>query len=80
MTVNQAVALRVRELLTMHKMTQYRLEQKTAMTHGRVGCILLNKNNTVTLSTIMLLAQGFDMGMLEFLNSPYFDMDKLEIE
>jgi len=80
MSVNEAVALRVSELLNKHQMTQYRLEQKCAITHGRLGCIMRNKNKTINLSTAMLLAQGFDMSLIEFLDSPYFDMSKLEID
>lgn len=80
MTVNKAVALRISELLIKNNMTQYRLEQNSGLSHSRLGCIMREKNKTVTLSTIMMLAQGFNISLLEFLDSPYFDFDKLEIE
>ena len=80
MNVNKAVALRVCELLNEKKMSQYRLEQKSGLSHSRLGCIMKEKNKTVTLSTVMLLAQGFDMSLIEFLNSSFFDMSNLEIE
>ncbi len=38
------------------------------------------KNKTVTLSTVMLIAQGFNISLIEFLDSPLFDMNKLVIE
>ena len=79
MTVNKAVALRTCELLSERKMTQYRLEQNSGLSHSRLGCILKEKNKTVTLSTVMLIAQGFNISLIEFLNSPFFDMDKLDI-
>lgn len=79
-TVNKAVAMRICELLNIKKMSQYRLEQNSGLSHSRLGCILKEKNKTVTLSTVMLLAQGFNMTLLEFLDSPFFDMEKLEIE
>ena len=80
MNVNKAVALRVCELLNSKKMTQYRLEQKSGLSHSRLGCIMKEKNKTVTLSTVMLLAEGFEISLIEFLDSPLFNMDKLEIE
>lgn len=80
MNVNKAVALRTCELLNEKSMTQYRLEQNSGLSHSRLGCILKEKNKTVTLSTVMLIAQGFGITLIEFLDSPFFDLDKLEIE
>ena len=80
MNVNRAVALRVSELLIKYNMTQYRLEQNSGISHGRLSCIMREKNKTVTLSTVMLLAQGFGISLIEFLDSPFFDLDKLYIE
>ncbi|MDE7440441.1 MAG: helix-turn-helix domain-containing protein [Clostridia bacterium] len=79
MNVNKAIALRVSELLLKKNMTQYRLEKSSGLSHSRLGCIMGEKNKTVTLSTVMLLAQGFNMSLIEFLDSPYFDFDNLEI-
>ena len=79
MTVNKAVALRVSELLAQKNMTQYRLEQNSGLSHSRLGCIMREKNKTVTLSTVMLLAQGFGISLMEFLDSSYFTNENLEI-
>ena len=78
--VNKAVALRVSELLHKNNMTQYRLEKNSGISHGRLGPIMREKNKTVTLSTVMLLARGFGMSLIEFLDSPHFDPDNLEVE
>ncbi len=80
MNVNKAVAMRICELLRKYNMSQYRLEQNSGLSHSRIGCIIKEKNKTVTLSTVMLLAQGFNMTLIEFLDSPYFDMERLNIE
>ena len=80
MTVNKAVAMRISELLIQKNMTQYRLEQNSGLSHSRVSCIMHEKNKTVTLSTVMLLANGFEMSLLEFLDSKYFSNENLEIE
>jgi len=80
MNVNKAVALRISELLVKYNMTQYRLEENSGISHGTLGAIMREKNKTVTFSTILLLAQGFGMSLLEFVDTPFFSFDKLEIE
>lgn len=80
MNVNKAVAMRICQLLDEKKMTPYRLAENSGISHSRLGCILKEKNKTVTLSTVMLIAQGFDMTLTEFLDSPIFNFDKLDIE
>lgn len=80
MNVNKAVAMRISQLLNEKNMTQYRLAENSGISHSRLGCIMKEKNKTVTLSTVMLLAQGFEMTLIEFLDSPFFDMEKLVIE
>ncbi len=80
MNVNKAVAMRICQLLNEKNITQYRLAENSGISHSRLGCIIKEKNKTVTLSTVMLIAQGFNMSLIEFLDSPFFDMNKLEIE
>ena len=79
-TVNQAISKRVRELLALKKMSQYRLELNSGVSHSQMGFILKDRNNSVNFKTVIMLAQGFDMTLLEFLDSPYFDMNNLDIE
>ncbi|MDE5655307.1 MAG: helix-turn-helix transcriptional regulator [Clostridia bacterium] len=79
-TINYALALRIRELLKLKNMSQYRLEQNSGVSHSQLGFILKNRNNSVNFKTVIMLAKGFDMTLLEFLDSPYFDCEKLEIE
>ncbi|MBQ2718382.1 MAG: helix-turn-helix transcriptional regulator [Clostridia bacterium] len=80
MTVNDAVAKRVLNLLAENKMTQYRLEQLSGIQHGHMQWIMSGKSKTVTLSTVMMLACGFGMTVLEFLDDELFNYDNLEIE
>ena len=80
MTVNNAVALRITKLLKANNMTQYRLEQESGIQHGSMQCIMNGRNKTVTLSTVMMLAHGFGMTVLEFLDDELFSPDMLEIE
>ena len=80
MNVSEAVAKRIRELLIEKDMTQYRLEQKSGILHGSMACILNGRNKTVTLSTIYMLARGFDMTIIDFLNKDFFLSNEVEFE
>ncbi|MBQ8145167.1 MAG: helix-turn-helix transcriptional regulator [Clostridia bacterium] len=80
MTVNNAVAHRISKLLKEKNMSQYRLEQESGIQHGSMQCIMNGRNKTVTLSTIILLAKGFDMTITEFLNDEIFNWENFDIE
>ena len=80
MNVNKAVAMRICQLLNEKHMTQYRLAENSGISHSRLGCIMKEKNKTVTLSTVILLAEGFNMSLIDFLDSPFFESDNLEVE
>ncbi len=79
-TVNDAVVKRIRELLVEKKMTQYRLEQLSGIQHGHMQWIMSGKSKTVTLSTVLLLANGFGITVVEFLDNDTFLFENLEVE
>lgn len=80
MTVNDAVAKRVSKLLAEKGITQYRLEQRSGLLHGHMQWIMSGKSKTVTLSTVIMLAAGFDMTLIEFLDGELFSYENLEVE
>jgi transcriptional regulator with XRE-family HTH domain len=80
MTVNDAVVKRVEELLEKKGMTQYRLEQLSGIQHGHMQWIMGGKSKTVTLSTVIRLANGFEVSLVEFLNNDKFLFENLEVE
>ena len=80
MTVNDAVAKRITQLLAEKKMTQYRLEQQSGIQHGHMQWIMSGKSKTVTLSTVLRLANGFGMTVLEFLDNDMFLFENLNVE
>ena len=80
MTVNDAVAKRVSALLSEKDMSQYRLEQNSGIQHGSMQCIMNGRNKTVTLTTVIMLAKGFDMSLTEFLDDPLFTSADLILE
>lgn len=78
-TVNRAVALRIIELLRERKMTQYRLAMNSGVTHSTLKNIIHETVKDNLLSTVILIAGGFDMTVSEFLNSPLFLEENLDI-
>lgn len=79
-TVNDAVAKRVSKLLAEKGITQYRLEQRSGLRHGHMQWIMSGESKTVTLSTVIMLATGFDMTLIEFLDDELFSYENLEVE
>lgn len=80
MNICKAVGLRISNLLLEKKMTLYRLEQKSGILHGTMMCIMNERNKNVTLKTIMQLARGFDMSLLEFLDDKLFIEENIDLD
>ena len=80
MTLNQALAIRIRELLNENKMSQYKLEQDTGLYHSTMNAILNNRVKASNFKSIALIVQALNMKFTDFFNSPVFDFDNLEIE
>ncbi len=80
MNICKAVGLRISNLLVEKNMTLYRLEQKSGILHGTMMCIINERNKNVTLRTVMQLARGFDMTLIEFLDDKLFLDENLEID
>ncbi len=78
-TINKALALRINELLIQRKMTRYKLAMNSRVTHSTLKNIINNTVNDNLLSTVILIAGGFDMRVSEFLDSPLFDEENLNI-
>ena len=77
--VNHALALRIDELLKEKKMTRYRLAMNSGVTHSTLKNIMHETVKDNLLSTTILLASGFDMTVSEFLDSPLFHEENLNI-
>jgi len=84
LTLKQAVAERIRELLAEKNMTQYKFEQISGITHGHLSHILYNKksgsNKSLSLTTVSIIAHAFGMSMTKFLDSPCFDYSNIHCD
>ena len=77
--VNHAVAMRIEELLIEKDMTRYRLAMNSGVTHSTLKNIIHETIKDNLLSTTILIASGFDMTVSEFLDSPLFHEENLNI-
>lgn len=78
MTLNKAFALRITNLLNERKISKYKLEKETGLTHSAIRYIFNEVNKDVKFSTIVKVADFFDMSLNEFFNDPLFDIENLE--
>ena len=80
MKLSDAVAFRIKNLLTERQMTQYRLEKKTAIHHNTMHAIIHAHYQAVNLKTLFLIMVGLEVTPAEFFNDPIFTRDDLEID
>ena len=78
--ISKAVALRILELLNKYKMTRYELEKKSCISHDTLKSIIKGKSKGVNLKTILLIADGFNLTISEFLDSELFKYENINID
>lgn len=79
MKLAEAVGKRTKELLFEKNMTQYRLTKITCLNEKTVSDLLKGKTTDVKFSTIYLITDALNIKLTEFLNSPLFDKENIEI-
>lgn len=80
MTLNQAFAIRVREILKEKGMTQYKLEQLTGLYHSTMNAMMNNRIKSSNFKTMALIIRELGMSVTEFFDSPIFDFSNLDID
>lgn len=78
MQLNQAVSLRIKELLEQQKMTQYQLFVKSGVPKSTLSNLLACSYDSVKLRIIHEICQGFGISIPEFFDSPLFDEVNLD--
>lgn len=76
--LNEAVSLRLKELLNQHNMTQYQLFSRSGVPKSTIHNIMLCAYDSVKLRIIHELCQGFQITITEFFDSPLFDEQNLD--
>ncbi len=80
MTLSEAVAIRVKNILKERNMTQYRLEQNSGISHSTMKAFLNNKYKSCNLTTVVLIIRSFGITIGEFFSDPVFESDDLIFE
>ena len=78
MKLNQAVSLRLQELLQAKDMTPYQLSSRSGVPKSTISNLLHCAYDSVKLRIIHELCQGFSMSLGEFFNSPLLDEVNLD--
>ena len=72
MSLNEAIAERLTELLNEKGMTAYGLFMRSGVSQSTISEIKNKKNKCATLKIIFELCEGFEIGLSEFFDSPLF--------
>ena len=78
MKLNQAVSMRVAELLNERGMTQYQLFTKSGVPKATLNNIIHCTYDSVKLRIIHEMCQGLEIDIPEFFNSPLFAENNLD--
>lgn len=78
MQLNQAVSLRIKELLAQQGMTQYQLFVKSGVPKSTLSNLLSCSYDSVKLRILHEICQGFEISLPEFFDSPLFDENNLD--
>lgn len=77
MTLNEALSIRINELLEEKNITQYRLAMNSGLPSEAISKIRLQKNKMCAINVIYEIAQGFDMTLEDFFSSPLFSKENI---
>ena len=78
MHLNEAVSMRVSELLAQRGMTQYQLFTKSGVPKTTLNNLIHCSYDSVKLRIIHEICQGFEISIAEFFQSPLLDEINLE--
>lgn len=78
MQLNEAVSMRLKELLQERGMTQYQLYTRSGVPKSTISNLINCAYDSVKLRIIHELCQGLQISVPEFFNSPLFQEDNLD--
>ena len=78
MKLNEAISVRLTELLNERQMTQYQLYIRSGVPKSTIGNVINCSYDSVKLRIIHDMCQGLEISMIDFFNSPLFAETNLE--
>ena len=80
MNLNKAFALRLKNLLFEKKMSKYKLEKETGLTHSALRYIFNEVNVDVKFSTIVKVCSALNISISEFFDDELFNLENLDVD
>ncbi|MGI5884864.1 MAG: helix-turn-helix domain-containing protein [Candidatus Spyradocola sp.] len=78
MQLQQAVSIRLSQLLQEKRMTQYQLFIKTGVPKSTIHNVIHGNYHTIKLSILYEICQGLGVGLEDFFACSLFDEENLE--
>lgn len=77
MKLTDAVILRIEQLCIEHNMNKYQLFKASGVPQSTLTSIKKKRSNSVKISTLYSICEGFGISLADFFNSPLFDRTSL---
>ena len=79
MNTNRAFAIRLTNLLNEKKISKYRLEKETGLSHSALRFIFNEVNADVKLSTVVKICDCLNISLSEFFDDDIFKTENLDV-
>ncbi len=79
MLLNQAVSMRLKELLKDRNMTQYALYKRCGVPKSTIGNLVNCTYDSVEFRVLHEICQGLQISLPDFFASPFFEEENLEL-
>lgn len=80
MKLNKAFAIKLSKLLNERKISKYRLEKLTGLTHSTIRNIFNELNSDVRFSTIVKIAQALEIELSKLFDDKIFELSNLDAD
>ena len=77
MQLNEAIAMRIKELCRERNMTQYALSMKSGVPQSTLSTILSCTFKSMKMRIIYEICEGFEISLEEFFASPLFERENI---
>lgn len=79
-TISDAIVERLNIYMERGKLTQYKLAQISGVPFPTIKSIMQRRTKDITLKTVIMLADGLQISLSEFLDDPSFSAENLDLE
>ena len=77
MQLNEAIAMRIKELCRERNMTQYALSMKSGVPQSTLSTVLSCTFKSMKMRIIYEICEGFEISLEEFFASPLFERENI---